>query len=88
MDEEIKSSLNSNVDRNSSVSTATRYGLDGPGIESQRGRDFPHPSRPALGPTLPPIQWVPGLFPAVKATGAWRNHSPQSSSEVEETVEL
>jgi hypothetical protein len=46
----------------SSVRIATRYGLDGPGIESRWGRDFPHPSRPALGPTQPPIQWVPGLF--------------------------
>jgi hypothetical protein len=47
--------------RDSSVSIATRYGLDGPEIESWRGRDFPHPSRPALVPTQPPIQWVPGL---------------------------
>ena len=48
------------VGRGSSVGTATRYGLDGPGIESRFGRDFPHTSKPALGPTQPPVQWVPG----------------------------
>jgi hypothetical protein len=45
----------------SSVSIATGYGLDGQGIESRWGRDFPHLSRPALWPTQPPVQWVLGL---------------------------
>ena len=44
----------------SSVSIATDYGLDGPGIESQWG-EILRPSRPALWPTQPPVKWVPGL---------------------------
>ena len=34
----------------SSVGIETGYGLDGPEMESQWGRDFPHLSRLALGP--------------------------------------
>jgi hypothetical protein len=43
------------------VGIATGYGLDGPGIESRCGRDFPHLTRPTQGPTQTPVQWVPGL---------------------------
>jgi hypothetical protein len=66
----------------SSVGIATDYGLDGPGIESRWGRDFSHTSRPTLGPTQAPVQWVPGL-PGVKRPGRGADHPPPPSAEVD-----
>jgi len=57
---------------NSSVSIATRYGLDGPGFETRCVPVLVNRFRPALGPTQPPIQRVPGLFTGGKAAGVWR----------------
>ena len=51
-------------------SVATAYGLDGPGMESRWGRDFPQLSRPTLRSTEPPVKWVPGLFRGWCAAGA------------------
>jgi len=45
----------------SSVGIATDYGLDGPG-SNPCGDEIFRPSRPALGPTQPPVQWVPDLY--------------------------
>jgi hypothetical protein len=57
----------------------THCGLDGSGIGSQLGWDFPHPFRLALRPTEPRIQWVQGLFPGVvKWLGCGIDHPPPS----------
>ena len=44
----------------SSVGIATDYGLDGPGSNPGWDEIF-RPSRSAMGPTQPPVKWVPGL---------------------------
>jgi hypothetical protein len=51
---------NSTCGPGSSFGIATDYGLDGPGSNPSGDETF-RPSRQALGPTQPPIQWVLGL---------------------------
>jgi hypothetical protein len=62
--------------------TTGRSGFD----PRQEQRIFPlsSVSRPVLGPTQPPVQWVPGvLSPRVRARpGHDADHSPPSSAEV------
>jgi hypothetical protein len=71
------------------VGIATGYGLDDRESELSPGRIkniLVTSSRPVLGPTQPPIQWVPGtLFPGVKRPGLEADHSPPASAEVKKT---
>ena len=70
------------------VCIATRYGLDGPGIESPCGRDFlTLPDRPWGPPSLLYNEYRVS-FPGVKRPGRGVDHPPPSSAEVKEKVEL
>ena len=67
---------------NCQYSDSLRVGRSGDRIPVA-GRDFPHPSRPALGPTM-------GIrsFAGVKRPGRGVDRPPPSSAEVKERVEL
>jgi len=45
-----------------------------------------HPD--TLGPTQPPVRWVPGLSQGEKQMGHGVDHPPPSATEVKERVEL
>ena len=64
------------------VGIATGYGLDGPGSNPGGRRDFSHLSRPALGPTQPPVQWISGLSQGKERPGRGSDPSPPSSAVV------
>jgi len=64
------------------VGIATRYGLDGPGIESRWVARFSAPVQ--TGPGAHPHQSLPG----VKWPGRSLNHTPPSRAEVKERVQL
>jgi len=73
------------VGRNSSVEIAARHWLDGPGIKSRYGRNFSHPSIPALKPIRPSI---PAHYPGTQRPRHGVNHPPLSSIEVKGRVQL
>jgi len=61
---------------------------EGPGIESRWGRDFPHPSRPALGAHPASYTIGTGSFPGIKRPGRGVDHPLLPSAEVKEWVGL
>jgi len=75
--------------RDSSVSIVTRLQAGIPGFDSWLGQGIlllATTSRPVLGTTQPPIQWVQGaLSPGVKRSRREADHSPPPSAELKNT---
>jgi hypothetical protein len=73
------------VGRDSSVGMATRYGLDGPDIESRWGARYFAPIQTNLG--THPATWTIGSFPGEKWPVRGGDHPPPSSAECKERVD-
>jgi len=76
------------VARVRAVGIATRYRVNGPGIESQCGQSFPQQSKTALAPTQPLCTLGAGSFSGIKWPRRGIYHPPSSSTEVKERVNL
>jgi hypothetical protein len=76
------------VGRDSVIGIATRYRLDGPGIESRWRARFSAPVQ--TGPVAHPASYTMGTgsFSGVKRPGTGVDRPPPSSAEVKERVEL
>ena len=74
--------------RDSSVGIATRYGLDGPWIETRWGARFSAPVQTGPGEHPASCTMSTGSFLRVKRPGRGVAHPAQSSAEVEGRVEL
>jgi hypothetical protein len=76
------------VGQDSSVGRATRYGLEGAGIEYRCGARFSAPVQ--TGSESHPASYTmdTGSFPGVMRPGRGVNHPPPFSVEVEGRVEL
>ena len=83
----FESASNAVVGTDISVGIATRYGLDGPGIQYQWGARFSAPVQ--NGPAIQAASCTAGTgyFPGVKRSGHGADH-PLSSAEVKERVQL
>jgi hypothetical protein len=76
------------VGRDSSVGIATRYGLDGPGIESLWGAIFSAPVQTDSEAHPTSYTMGTGSFLGLKRHGSGVGHPPPSSAEVTERIEL
>ena len=72
----------------SSAGIATRYGLEGPGIESRWGARFSSPVQTGLGAHPASYTMGTGSFLGVKRPGRGVDHQPPSSTKAEGRVEL
>jgi hypothetical protein len=76
------------VGRNSAVGIEIRYGLDGPGIESQLEVRFSVPLQNGPGAHLASYIIGTGPFSGINLPGRGVDHPSQSKAKVQERVDL